>query len=141
MGDLDLGAMKPLAVHRWFLTLSLAQKTKAHIKSVIRQVFEYAMLCEKTKKSKARLPLEPVLIAVLENWRTISEFKADSDWVWASPWVAGAMPYYLNAGSAITSSRLASVQAWANPWAGIPAGTRIAPGWTRAVRRSGYSRI
>ncbi|MFZ0793012.1 MAG: hypothetical protein WAM65_04520 [Candidatus Korobacteraceae bacterium] len=45
-GDLDLGAVKPLAVHRWFLTLPLAQKTKAHIKSVMRQVFEYAMLCE-----------------------------------------------------------------------------------------------
>jgi len=186
-GDLDLGAVKPSAVHRWFLTLPLAQKTKAHIKSVMRQVFEYAMLCEmfemqrnpmdlirieggtltdkdpliltpeqfgrllqqivtepyrtmvlvamclglrrseiaglkwsdfnwvdrqvliqrsvianrvdavKTKKSKARLPLDPALIAVLKDWRSISEFKADSDWIWASPWVAGAMPYYLNA--------------------------------------------
>ena len=38
--------MKPLAVHRWFLNLPLAQKTKAHIKNVMRQVFEYAMLCE-----------------------------------------------------------------------------------------------
>ena len=44
--DFDLGAVKPLAVDRWFLTLPLAQKTKAHIKSVMRQVFEYAMLCE-----------------------------------------------------------------------------------------------
>ena len=51
----------------------------------------------KTKKSKARLPLDPALIAVLKDWRAISEFKADSDWIWASPWVAGAMPYYLNA--------------------------------------------
>lgn len=46
MGCLDLGAVKPLAVHRGFLTLPLAQKTKAQIKSVTRQVFEYAMLCE-----------------------------------------------------------------------------------------------
>jgi integrase len=45
-GTLDLGAVKPLAVDRWFLTLPLAQKTKLHIKSVMRQVFEYAMLCE-----------------------------------------------------------------------------------------------
>jgi integrase len=186
-GAVDLGAVKPLAVDRWFLTLPLAQKTKAHIKSVMRQVFEYAMLCEmfdmqrnpmdlvrveggtltdkdpliltpeqfgclirqiitephrtmvlvamclglrrseigglkwsdfdwtkqqvliqrsvianrvdavKTKRSKARLPLDPALIAVLEDWRKISEFKADSDWVWASPFVAGEMPYYLNA--------------------------------------------
>ena len=27
----------------------------------------------------------------------ISQFKADGDWVWASPWVAGTMPYYPNA--------------------------------------------
>ncbi len=45
-GALDLGAVKPLAVDRWFHTLPLAQKTKTHIKSVMRQVFEYAMLCE-----------------------------------------------------------------------------------------------
>jgi hypothetical protein len=37
-GDYDLGAVKSLAVYRWFLTLPLAQKTKAHIKSVMRQV-------------------------------------------------------------------------------------------------------
>jgi len=181
-GAVDLGAVKPLAVDRWFLTLPLAQKTKAHIKSVMRQVLEYAMLCEmfdmqrnpmdlvrveggtltekepliltpeqfgrllqqiitephrtmvlvamclglrrseiaglkwsdfdwtaqqvliqrsvianrvdavKTKRSKARLPLDPALITVLEDWRKLSEFKADSDWVWASLFVAGEMP-------------------------------------------------
>ena len=186
-GSLDLGAVKPLAVDRWFLTLPLAQKTKSHIKSVMRQVFEYAMLCEmfetqrnpmdlvritggtlreedpivltpeqfrrllcniitephrtmvivaiclglrrselaglkwsdfdwlnqevlvqrsvianrvdavKTKRSKARLPLDPALIEVLQKWRSLSDFKADDDWVWASPWVAGAMPLYTNA--------------------------------------------
>jgi integrase len=186
-GDLDLGAVKPLAVDRWFLDLPLAQKTKAHIKSVMRQVFEYAMLCElfemqrnpmdlvritggtlrdedpliltpeqfsrllqqiitephrtmvivamclglrrseiaglqwldfdwsnqevliqrsvianrvdavKTKRSKARLPLDPSLITALQFWRRLSEFNADADWVWASPFVAGEMPYYLNA--------------------------------------------
>ena len=186
-GDFDLGAVKPLAVDRWFLDLPLAQKTKAHIKSVMRQVFEYAMLCEmfemqrnpmdlvritggtlrdedpliltpeqfsrllqqiitephrtmvivamclglrrseiaglqwldfdwsnqevliqrsvianrvdavKTKRSKARLPLDPALITALQSWRRLSEFNADTDWVWASPFVAGEMPYYLNA--------------------------------------------
>src|SRR5271157_132861 len=186
-GSLDLGAVKPLAVDRWFLTLPLAQKTKSHIKSVMRQVFEYAMLCEmfetqrnpmdlvritggtlreedpivltpeqfrrllcniitephrtmvivamclglrrseiaglqwldfdwsnqevliqrsvianrvdavKTKRSKARLPLDPALITALQSWRRLSEFNADTDWVWASPFVAGEMPYYLNA--------------------------------------------
>jgi hypothetical protein len=35
----------------------------------------------KTKKSKARLPLDSALITALEGWRAISEFNADSDWV------------------------------------------------------------
>ena len=39
-GKLELSAVKPLAVDRWFLTLPLAPKTKAHIKSVMRQVFD-----------------------------------------------------------------------------------------------------
>ena len=37
------------------------------------------------------------LIEVLQNWRSLSDFKADDDWVWASSWVAGSMPLYTNA--------------------------------------------
>lgn len=186
-GSLDLAAVKPLAVDRWFLTLPLAPKTKSHIKSVMRQVFEYAQLCElielqrnpidlvrveggtlreheprilthdewhrllqylikepmrsmviaafclglrrselaglkwsdfdwnkqevmiqrsvianrveavKTKRSKSRLPLDPALVSLLQAWRVLTEFKDESDWVWASPFVAGQMPYYTNA--------------------------------------------
>jgi integrase len=186
-GKTELKDIKPLAVDRWFSSLPLAPKTKAHIKGVMRQVFEYAMLCElfeaqrnpldfvrvergtlretepriltpaefarlleflpsilhrtmvivavclglrrselmglkwsdvdwirgtvlvqrgvianrtdavKTKYSKKQLPLDPALMTLLERWRQIVEFKADSDWVWASPYVAGEMPYYPNA--------------------------------------------
>jgi integrase len=184
---MELKDIKPLAVDRWFSSLPFAPKTKAHIKGVMRQVFEYAMLCElfeaqrnpmdfvriergslrekepriltpaefsallqfittephrtmvvvalclglrrselaglkwsdfdwlkgevliqrsvianrtdavKTKYSKTRLPLDPAVVHLLQDWRQISEFKADDDWVWASPWVAGEMPYYTNA--------------------------------------------
>ena len=186
-GNLELSAVKPLAVDRWFFKLPLAPKTKAHIKSVMRQVFEFAQLCElievqrnpmdlvrvpggtirereprilthdewqrllqflvkepmrtmvivafclglrrselaglkwsdfdwikrevliqrgvignrvdavKTRRSKSRLPLDPSLVAVLQDWHEITEFKAESERVWASPFVAGAMPYYTNA--------------------------------------------
>jgi len=186
-GSLAIGEVKPLLVDRWLKQLTIAPKTRAHIKSVMRQVFEYAMLAElfdmrrnpmdfvrvvgatmretdpriltldewrrliqyilrepmrtmvitafslgirrselaglkwsdfdwnrqevliqrsvianrvdavKTKRSKAKLPLDPGLIALLQQWRALSEFPADSDWVWASPFVAGAMPYYTNA--------------------------------------------
>ena len=51
----------------------------------------------KTKRSKARLPLGPALIESLQSWRSISEFNKDDDWVWASPFVAGEMPYLPNA--------------------------------------------
>lgn len=185
-GPLDLNVIKSYAIADWFGSLPLAQKTKANVKSVMRQVFEYAEFCEmyqptrnpmdlvriegaslrdkepliltpeqfgailqqiiaepqrtmvlvamclglrrseitglkwsdfdwtarqvfiqrsvignrvdavKTKRSKARLPLDQALITVLEEWRKLSEFKADSDWVWGSPFVAGEMPYYLN---------------------------------------------
>ncbi len=51
----------------------------------------------KTKYSKKQLPLDSAVIALLRNWRQVSEFNSDGDWVWGSPWVAGAMPYYPNA--------------------------------------------
>jgi len=38
--------VKPLIVDRWLKQVPVAPKTKAHIKSVMRQVFEYAMLAE-----------------------------------------------------------------------------------------------
>jgi len=181
-GAFELAAVKPLAVDRWMQSLPLAQKSKSHIKCAMRQVFEYAMLCElfdmqrnpmdfvrvvsasgrekdplvltpkqwsklleclvaerarsmvivamclglrrselaglmwsdfdwrngvvliqravidgyidnvKTKKSKVKLPLHPALVAVLESWRGMSEYKAETDWVWASPWKAGERP-------------------------------------------------
>lgn len=39
------------------------------------------------------LPLDPTLAAVLGAWRKRSEFKADGDWVWASPFQGGDKPY------------------------------------------------
>ena len=167
VGRVEMKDIKPLAVDRWFASLPFAPKTKSHIKGVMRQVFEYAMLCElfeaqrnpmdfvrvergtmrrdtsrvcsrrksspgccssfpsvihrnmvivavclglrrselmglkwsdfdwingtvlvqrgvvanrtdavKTKYSKKQLPLDPALIAMLQDWRQMSEFKA-----------------------------------------------------------------
>ena len=47
----------------------------------------------KTKYSKARMPLDPALGEALLTWRQKSSFRADSDWVFASPFQAGKMPY------------------------------------------------
>jgi integrase len=51
----------------------------------------------KTDASEAPLPLDDGLVGLLLAWRSRTEFKADSDWVWASRFVEGRMPYYLNA--------------------------------------------
>ena len=70
---------------------------------VQRSVIANRVDAVKTKRSKARLPLDPALIEVLQNWRSLSDFKAKEDRVWASPWVAGAMPLYTNAIQSVTT--------------------------------------
>ena len=200
-GELPLDEVKPMAVWQWLKSLvhtedtprwkagePLAGKTKSHIKSAMRQVYEFAMLAElfplqrnpmdivevkgsskrakpkriltyeewsrfssfvtaepqrtaiitclclgvrreevwalkwsdfdweagtvmiqrtivggkvyptvKTDASAAPLPLDPDLVALLLRWRAMSQFKKDSDWVWASLFSAGEMPLYFNA--------------------------------------------
>ena len=48
----------------------------------------------KTKYSNAGIPLDPALAEVLLNWRRKTRFKNPEDWVFASPYVAGRMPWY-----------------------------------------------
>ena len=59
----------------------------------------------KTKKSKATAAARSGINRCAAGWRKLSDFKAESDWVWASPWVAGEMPYYTNAIQRDYSSR------------------------------------
>ena len=47
----------------------------------------------KTKYSKTRVPLDPALAENMLNWKNRSQFNADEDWVFASPYQAGEMPY------------------------------------------------
>jgi integrase len=51
----------------------------------------------KTDASEAGLPLDESLVHLLLAWRSKSQFAADTDWVWASPYSAGEMPLYFNA--------------------------------------------
>ena len=66
---------------------------------MIQRTIIASKVYEKTKNeaSEAPLPLDENLIRLLLDWRSKSEFNADSDWVWASPWTAGEMPLYFNA--------------------------------------------
>lgn len=47
----------------------------------------------KTKYSRARMPLDPALAEVLLNWKLRSPFNRSADWVFASPFQAGELPY------------------------------------------------
>lgn len=51
----------------------------------------------KTKYSTKQLPLDAALVSLPQDWGQMLEFNKDNNWVWASPWVAGEMPYYPNA--------------------------------------------
>lgn len=55
------------------------------------------VLSVKTDASEAPLPLDDSLVHLLLDWRSKSQFNADTDWVWASPYSAGEMPLYFNA--------------------------------------------
>jgi len=182
-GRYRLGDVKPFAVREWLKRLSLAPKSKVHIRNLMRILFNAAMLwelleiqdnpmklvrvadatkrCEepkvltveefqrllnflaeepfrtmvltaaslglrcsellalkwsdinwtkatllvqraivagrvddvKTKYSRVEVPLDSDLAQVLSNWRAKTEFSADSDWIFASPFQAGEMPY------------------------------------------------
>src|SRR5258708_21930810 len=47
----------------------------------------------KTEDSEAPLPLDPALAEVIFEWRRKTEFSAASDFVFASPYMAGEKPY------------------------------------------------
>lgn len=47
----------------------------------------------KTSTSGDPLPLNEALLALLEDWRKQTEFKGQGDWIFASPFTAGATPY------------------------------------------------
>lgn len=50
----------------------------------------------KTIHSKKAMPLDPQLGSILLNWREKSEFNKADDWIFASPSLAGEMPYRPN---------------------------------------------
>jgi integrase len=47
----------------------------------------------KTEYSEAPLPLDPTLAEVIFEWRRKTDFSKDSDFVFASPYMAGEKPY------------------------------------------------
>jgi integrase len=50
----------------------------------------------KTDNSEAPLPLDESVVRLLLEWRKQTEFSTDPDWLFASPFSAGKMPYSLH---------------------------------------------
>ena len=48
----------------------------------------------KTKYSNAGMPLDPALAEVLRSWREQTQFKNSQDWVFASTFKGGKLPWY-----------------------------------------------
>lgn len=48
----------------------------------------------KTEASRKPIPLDPVLAGVILEWRNLSPFNQQSDWVFASPEMKGLQPYW-----------------------------------------------
>jgi integrase len=46
----------------------------------------------KTKYSQSGLPLDPVPAEILFTWKRTSQFGGETDWVFASPQMAGELP-------------------------------------------------
>jgi integrase len=47
----------------------------------------------KTADSNKAIPIAGALMEVWKHWRTLAEFKAEGDWMFASPQMAGTQPY------------------------------------------------
>lgn len=48
----------------------------------------------KTEYSGAEAPLDPLLAEILLDWKRETDFAAEEDWIFASPFMAGQMPYF-----------------------------------------------
>jgi integrase len=47
----------------------------------------------KTEYSRAGMPLDPLLAEALLNWQRTTQFNKPDDWIFASPFKAGTMPW------------------------------------------------
>jgi integrase len=84
---------------------------KLHIKRGIVEGREDEV---KTVHSKKPLPLHPLLADALLQWRRETEFNKGSDFIFASPWMAGEKPY--RSGSSQTRKLVPAGQAIGLPF-------------------------
>jgi integrase len=59
-----------------------------------RGLFRKKETSMKTKASRKPVPILPEMVEVLLQWRTETPYPADTDWVFASPFIKGKRPYW-----------------------------------------------
>jgi len=62
--------------------------------SVTRSIVMQVVGSRKTEASQKPVPLDPLLARTLPAWRVHTKYKAVDDWVFASPYSNGRMPYW-----------------------------------------------
>jgi len=77
-GAVPLADLKSKDVIHWFTGLPLAAKTKSHIKSVMRQVFEFAMLEELVER--LRNPMDLVRVVGATTRETEPRILTHGEW-------------------------------------------------------------
>ena len=60
---------------------------------VLRAIVDTVVSDVKTESSRVCIPLDPALAEVLLTWQRTTEFAKPEDWICASPYKAGSMPW------------------------------------------------
>jgi integrase len=60
--------------------------------SVEQRIYRQQVDDTKTRESSGHLNLDASVLRVLKDWRQITQFRGDEDWMWASPTQLGRLP-------------------------------------------------
>jgi len=60
--------------------------------SVEQRIYRQQVDDTKTRESSGQLNLDASVLRVLKNWRQVTQFRGEEDWIWASPTQLGRLP-------------------------------------------------
>jgi integrase len=60
--------------------------------SVEQRIYRQHVDDTKTRNSSAELDLDPSVLQILKDWRQVTQFRAEEDWMFASPTQLGRLP-------------------------------------------------
>jgi len=60
--------------------------------SVEQRIYRQQVDDTKTRESSGQLNLDVSVLQVLKDWRQVTQFRGEEDWMWASPTQLGRLP-------------------------------------------------